>query len=324
MSAKRSNCTDDRFIALFRELQNVTRVAEVLGVSVTNTRARRKRIEAKRGILLPIFDERGIYTTHEVQAGAVATLNISDGVVLVGSDFHIVPGPRTTMQRAFVALAKRLKPSAVILNGDVADFAVIGRHPTIGWEKRPTVRNELEAIADYLGDLVLAAGKARRFWTLGNHDARFESRIANLIPELAGVKGVHLKDHFPLWTPCWRVDINPEQKDMIVRHRELGGEHADHRNVVTSGGWGICTGHDHRANVTAYHSYGGTKFGVRCGYMGESPLDPQFVHYLEARAPNWHPAFAVLTWRDGVMLWPELCVRHGDGVVTFRGEVIEV
>jgi len=324
MSAKRSNCTEERFIALWRELQSATLVAKALDCSITNVSARRRRIERDRGIVLPVYDPRGVYSTHEVSAGAVATLNIEEGVVVVGSDFHIVPGPLTTMQRAFLMMVKRLKPAAVILNGDVADFSSIGRHPTIGWEKRPTVKSEFEAISDYLGELVKAAGKAQRFWTLGNHDARFESRIANLVPELAGMKGVHLKDHFPLWIPCWRVDINPDQKDMIVRHRELGGEHADHRNVVTSNGWGVCTGHDHRANVTAYHSYGGTKFGVRCGYMGESPRDPQFVHYLEAREPNWHPAFAVLTWRNGVMLWPELCVRHGDGVVTFRGEVIEV
>ena len=45
---------------------------------------------------------------------------------------------------------------------------------------------------------------------------------------------------------------------------------------------------------------------------------------LEARAPNWEPAFVILSFRAGRLLWPELVTRHDDGVVEFRGEVIHV
>ncbi len=314
-------CTDQQFIALFKEHQSSTLVAKVIGVAVRNVSERRRRIEAKYGIALPVFDHRPAYNQAAVDANkAVIRYEISDGVVLVGSDAHIWSKPWTTMQRAFLHFARTLKPAAIIANGDFFDGARISRWPSIGWEQKPSVIQELQAVQDYLGELEIASPKSKRFWPCGNHDARLESKLAAAAPEYVGVKGTSLKDHFPHWTPCWRVDIN---SDVVVRHRENGGEHADFRNTQI-GGKTIVTGHDHRANVTAYNDYNGTRWGVRCGYMCESAEDAQFVNYLEARQPNWCPAFVVLTFKAGRLLWPELVTKHDDALVNFRGSLLPV
>lgn len=317
----RTKASQADFISAWQHLQSPTAVALHFGISVRAVCARRTRLEGL-GIRLPVRDERSPYSGAEIDnSRAVYKLPVADGVVLIGSDFHVWPGMRTTMQRAFIAFAKRLKPVAVICNGDLFDGARVSRHPSIGWESKPTVRQELEAVGDFLADLTKAAGKAKRIWPAGNHDLRYESRVAALLPEFAGVQGVHLRDHFPLWEPCWRVDIND---NVIVKHRGQGGEHADWNNVVKAGRT-IVTGHDHRTGVTPFRDYNGIRWGVRCGYMGESPLDPQFVHYLEAsEAVNWHPAFCILTFRNGRLLWPELVTKHDEESVEFRGEVISV
>lgn len=313
--------TQEAVVSAYNELQSSTAVAARLGITTQSLSGWRKRLE-KKGIHLPQFDTRPAYARAQIDNNrAIYRLSVTDGQVLIGSDIHVWPGHRTTMQRAFIAFAKRLKPSAVIVNGDVFDGASISRHPSIGWEKKPSVRQELEAVADWLGDLTIAAGKAKRIWPAGNHDLRFESRVAAMLPEFAGVKGVHLRDHFPEWTPCGRCDIND---NVVVKHRGQGGEHADWNNVLKAGKT-IVTGHDHRTGVTALRDYNGIRWGVRCGYMGESPLDDQFVHYLEAsEAVNWHPAFVVLTFKSGRLLWPELVTKHDDESVEFRGEVIPV
>jgi len=317
----RAKCSDQEFIALHQKHQSPTKVAKELGISLRAVQKRKGRIERDYKVVLPVDDPRPAYAKGQIDhERAVYSLEIQDGEILIASDIHIWPGERTTMQRAFLKFVRERKPQAVILNGDVFDGARISRYPSIGWEKKPTVKQELDAVADYLGDLLLACGKAKRIRTAGNHDLRFESRIAASLPELEGVQGVHLKDHFPEWLPCWRCDIN---SDVIVRHRELGGEHADYRNVQTQGVT-LITGHDHRTGVVPYRSYRGVHFGVRCGYMGESPLDPQFVHYLEGKVPNWHPAFVILTFKDGRLLWPELVNKHDDEHVDFRGQVIPV
>lgn len=324
MSANRSGATDAQFIATWKDLQSASKVAKHYKISDRAAQDRRRRIENNYGITLPVYDERRPqYTTHISHNRAVASYTITDGVIMIGSDAHLWPGPLTTMQRAFLHFSKTLKPAAIIANGDWFDGARVSRWPHGSWSDerhKPSVRQELEAVQDYMGQVVLAAPAARRFWTLGNHDARFESRLVSAAPEFSGVQGTALKDHFPEWIPCWRVDVN---SDVIVRHRELGGEHADYRNVVQSGKT-IVTGHDHRANVTPYHNYTGTRWGVRCGFLADSPTDTQFVHYLEAREVNWQPAFVVLSFKGGRLLWPELCVKHDDGSVEFRGQVIPV
>lgn len=311
-------CSEDEFIRVWRENGgHVANTAKALGVTQKNVYARRRRIENRRLTTLHAGTTKHI--GHETNT-AIITYRISDGVMLVGSDNHVWPGALTTMQRAFLRFVERMKPAAVIDGGDSFDGASISRHPSIGWEKAPTVAQEIEALKDYKGEIERLRPQAFRAWCAGNHDLRFESRLAQQAPEYARVHGVHLKDHFPLWLPCWRIDVND---DIVIRHRELGGEHADFRNVVAAGKT-IITGHDHRTGVVPYRNYRGLHYGVRCGYMAESALDPQFVHYLEAKCPNWHPAFVVLTFVKGLLLFPELVTKVDDTHVQFRGEVIEV
>lgn len=322
MAAK--SCSDEDFVRLFQEHRSVTKVARELGISAKCCSGRRDRLENRLGVLLQL-DAPTAKPERQVTVqkhSAVVRLDIADGVVLVGSDAHIWPGPLSTMQRAFLHIAERLTPDVIVANGDFCDFGQISRWPSLSWadsKAKPAVKDELAAVQDYMGEL--AKHSRRLFWPFGNHDQRFEARIiAAAGTEFEGVHGLSLKDHFPAWVPCWRVDIND---DVIVRHRELAGEHADYRNAVNTGKT-MVTGHDHRTGVTPYRSYGGVRYGVRCGYLADGADDPQFIEYLEAREPNWHPAFVVLTFKGGHLLYPELVTKHADGVVQFRGELIEV
>lgn len=321
-----SRVSDQEFIALWRELLGATAVAQRLGVTARAATARRRRIESRHGVVLPVDDHRPAYRKMDVtikRHAAVIDIQIDDGVVLVGSDFHIWPGEWTTMQKAFIHLCRELKPAAVVANGDICDLPGISRFAALSWNdmrRKPSVKEELSAVADYLGEVVAASSGAQHIWCFGNHDQRFEMRLASAAPEFEGVPGMSLKDHFPLWRPCWRVDVND---NVTIRHRELGGEHADYRNVLTQGRT-MVTGHDHRTGVVPYRSYSGTHYGVRCGYMADAASDPQFVEYLEAREPNWHPGFCVLTFRAGRLLYPELCLKVDDDLVQFRGQLIEL
>ena len=52
--------------------------------------------------------------------------------------------------------------------------------------------------------------------------------------------------------------------------------------------------------------------------------DPQFNAYLEDNQPNWQSGFPIITFRDGRLMRPEFVVKWEDGVVEFRGELINV
>jgi hypothetical protein len=109
---------------------------------------------------------------------------------------------------------------------------------------------------------------------------------------------------------------------VVVKHRYKGGIHATHNNTVGSGKT-IVTGHLHSLKVTPYADYNGNRFGVDTGTLAD-PSGPQFVDYLEDNPTNWRSGFAILTFFNGQLLWPELVHDFGNGCIEFRGEVIDV
>jgi UDP-2,3-diacylglucosamine pyrophosphatase LpxH len=242
---------------------------------------------------------------------------------LVGSDAHLWPGPTTPAFRGFIKFCKEMQPKAVILNGDVLDFPQISRHPPIGWQRQPTVQEEIEAAQEKLGELEAATFKAAKVWTLGNHCQRYETRLATVAPEYAKLKGYSLRDWFPLWAPCWSAWINPDQSDgVVVKHRWKGGMGATRANALNSGRH-MVTGHLHSANVRGVTDYNGTRWGVDTGCLAE-PSHEAFVSYTEDAPLDWRSAFGVLTFHKGKLMQPELVLKWSDTSVQFRGEIISV
>lgn len=316
-----ASCTDQEFIELWRTHKSATRVAEVLGIALTGVHSRRRRLEQLHNIKLGAEDSRAQFYRHlsPEEHSARKHLELENGVALVFSDAHFWPGVRTTAFRALLLFIKELKPKAIICNGDAFDGASISRFPRIGWDSKPSVIEELRACKDRLGELEDAANGAKLYWPLGNHDARFENRLAQNAPEFEGVKGFSLKDHFPAWAPCWSVWIN---EDVVVKHRLKGGIHATRNNTLNAGKTTF-TGHLHQLKVTPLDDYNGTRWGVDTGTLAD-PKGPQFVDYLEDGYTDWRSGFAVATFHAGNLLWPEVCRVMDEKHVDFRGHVIEV
>lgn len=276
---------------------------------------RRDTIEKKLNIQLPAVSP--ISTRHSAtkrKNSRRIELEITDGVILIGSDAHVWPGPLTTAQRGFIELSKKLKPDVVIMNGDVFDGAKISRHPAGTWEqeKKPDVKQELDACKAFLSSV----SGGRRIWTWGNHDSRFECRLAAMVPEYQGVPGLALKDHFPEWDFCMAVFVND---DLVIKHRYANGIHAVYNNAVKSGR-SIVTGHLHSLKVTPWTDYNGTRYGVDCGTLAD-PDSRQF-EYAEENPHNWRAGFPVLTFRNGRLLMPELAQVFDENHLEFRGDLI--
>lgn len=281
---------------------------------------RRVRIEKRIGRQLKIPKVHEQFSTrHAEPIPGRLQFPIDDGVVIVFSDAHYWPSIVTTAHRALLHFAREMQPKAIIANGDVFDGAKASRHPPIGWEHRPEITDELEAVKARLLEIERAAPNAKRFWPLGNHDARFETRLAIVAPEYAKIHGFSLKDHMPYWHPCWSVFVND---DTVVKHRFKGGIHATHNNALWAGRT-MVTGHLHSLRVTPLADYNGNRWGVDTGTLAD-PFGMQFNDYMEDGPRNWRSGFAVLTFWRGRLLWPELVHVIGPDQVEFRGQVIEV
>lgn len=320
--------SDDDFIRLFESI-GPRALARTLGFKTPReVFARRVRLEQKVGrrIAAP-NDARLLMREHGEDGPARLHLKVADGEVLVGSDAHYWPGEVSTAHKAFVEFCKKRKQKlrAVVMNGDELDGATISRHAPIGWEKRPTLVEEIDCVKERLGEIEKVIGGAcPLFWPLGNHDARFSTRLATMVPEYARVHGTKLKDHFPFWKPCWSLFIND---DVVVKHRIRGGIHATRNNAIASGRT-IITGHLHSLKVTPITDYNGTRWGADCGTLLEpgigEPWGQQSVNYTEDNPLDWRAGFVLLTFVKGRLLWPEQIWVRAKGEVEFRGEVIRV
>lgn len=315
--------TDEQIISRWGETDSVAKLAVLLNLSERALRARIARLRAGGKLLKSpnkqsaYYEAPGHWQNLDQHPGSI-DLHISDGVVLIGSDSHYWPGIITTAHRGFVHLAKKLQPKIIVKNGDVMDFPKLSRYAPIGWENRPDVAKEIEAAQDRMKEIQQAAPNAERCWPIGNHDSRFETRLATIAPEYAKVNGVHLKDHFPFWRGCWQVLVNDE---VVIKHRFKSGLHAPHNNTMWAGKT-IITGHLHSLKVMPVSDLNGTRWGIDCGTLADA-YGPQFYNYTELNPVNWRSGFVVLTFKNGELLWPEIAFVRGEGLIDFRGEVIK-
>ena len=302
-------CTDEEFISLFRELGSPQLVANHLGVTTRVVYARRNNMQKKYGIELMSFSDK-TKITNVVNEQKIYC-EVKDGVVIVFSDAHYWPGPPTVAHRALLAAVEAIKPAIVIANGDVFDGARVSRHDPLYGDKTPSPREEVEACQERMGEIEDASKNSKFLWTIGNHDSRLWRYIRINAPEVSGMPFTDLFDYFPRWKPTYAIDVNG---NTLIKHRWHNGIHATYNNAL-KGGVNVVTGHLHRLQVTAWGDYTGRRYGIDTGTLAE-PDGPQFM-YLEHNPVPWASGFAVLTYRNGILLPPEL-VEVVNGEAFFR------
>jgi hypothetical protein len=309
--------TDNEFIELWQKHQSPAKISLISGINVRTIYHRRRNLEAKYGVTLSVKEEAlPVVERHSHKIN----FDIDNGTVIVFSDAHFWDEDPNTAYRALIHFIKELNPKLIVANGDIFDGATNSRHASIGWEKKPSLIQELKACKAMMDGVVKTAAKGTQLtWCIGNHDSRFETYLAAHAPQYQEVEGFSLKDHFPEWRMCWATWINGHT---VVKHRWKGGIHATHNNTVNSG-VSIVTGHLHSLKVTPFTDYTGTRYGVDTGCLADTDGN-QFVNYLETNPTNWRSGFAVLNFDNGKLLPPELVQVIDEGVVAFRGKSHEV
>jgi predicted phosphodiesterase len=333
-------CSEEQFISLWHQLGSPQAVSQALGINVRTVHQRRKRLEAQ-GIRLDTtntkgnkveFDKTSMEIKLKERIGQAYTnvrkgITMEKGRVIVFSDAHIIPNYDTTASRALIEIIKEFKPEVIVCNGDAFDGQRLSRFPAQGWEQTYTVKQELDACIEYLGEVEAASTfKSNLIWTMGNHDLRFSSSLANSAANnFEGIKGFSLQDHFPLWKFCWSYWINDNTQ---IKHRNRGGYNAGRANVQASTVHTI-TGHTHVLTVHPYTTFNpaypmGTIYGVQTGCLA-NPFGQQFS-YMEDSPRDHRSGLVMLTYENGHLLPPELIQVWDEeaGQVTFRGKILNV
>lgn len=308
--------TDADFLAAWENLKSATKVAKALDLDIRTVYYRRRSLEQKyRTRLIAVDGRERLFYVRDYMSRM--DIDFQDAVIFVASDAHYWPDQISEAHQAFVKLIKKHKPDVIVMNGDVFDGASISRYPKVSFSTHaiPNVKQELEAVSDRLSEIAKVAGNAKLVWTLGNHDQRFESRLANVAPEFEGVHGFSLQEHFPRWQFCMSMMVN---RNLMIKHRYHNGLHATYNNSIKSG-VSMVTGHLHRLQATIVSDYNGTRWGVDTGTL--SDIEGDHMAYGEDNPKNHCSGFAVLTVVNGRLIQPEFCTVL-DGIPYFRGKPV--
>lgn len=320
------------FIAAWQKLQSPTQVAQFLGLTERSVMGRRQNIERMRGISLQTVAAvgyEGRMSRHGWEAPGHAyqprhTDTVKDGIVLVFGDAHYWPGNPPLAHEALCILAKKLRPELIVANGDIFDGATVSRHDPLGWQKLPTAAEEIAIVKQRLAEIDRAAPDARKRKTVGNHDSRFDRKLASMVSEMSDIEGFRLEDHLKGWPMSYSVMLNEELGEpVMIRHAYRGGIHAVYNNTLHAG-VSIVTGHLHAQLIRPFTDYRGTRYGVDHGVLADT--DHASFSYTMDGPTNWRSGFAVLTFDDaGRLLPPELCEVQRIGKARramFRGRAV--
>lgn len=312
--------TDEALVEALKTTRSTQKLAERFGVSTRamSTRMRAVGVPAAKHRVDSVKDP---VPTFVAEAIGRLRLNVDNGRAVVFSDAHFQPDAISTANRALVAMLPDLRPSLIICNGDAMDGATISRHPALYGATPATPAQELRACQERLDEIKKAAKGARAIFTLGNHDIRLHSYLASQAPQLVDLPGLDLRTLFPDWRFCWSAWVND---NTVIKHRYRGGMYAPANNVRGALGMSFVTGHLHSLKVMPLSAYADrpTSFGVDTGMLAD-PDWPAFA-YREDSPADWRSGFVVLTWRDGRLLWPEVCSVVSEGVVDWRGDLVSV
>lgn len=306
-------------------------VARAIGINVRNVQSRRDRL-AGRGVFL---HTTGAHEGAQYNAAKFGTAinahaynpiqreTVKSGIALIFGDAHYWPGEKPLAHEALCILAKRLGPKLVIGNGDLFDGASVSRHDVLGWQKLPTVAQELDAVRSRLDEIKRAAPKAKTRTTVGNHDSRFDRRLASETPQFQEIHGMKLEDHLKDWPMSYGVLINEDVDPVYVTHNVKGGIHATWNNTASTG-CHVVTGHLHDQNERTRSFLLHEAVGIDHGCLAD--VDHESFSYRMGRPANWRSGFAVLSFDAAGRLLPaEFCRVQIYGSykrAIFRGEVV--
>ena len=306
-----------------RALKSPFKVAKELGISERWMHKRLTRIEQETGEVFQIegktFHKRGQYQPEY----DLLELKVVDSVMVMYSDAHFWPGIDSCANRALLKLLPEIRPNWVWDLGDSLDGASISRHPPTGWTDMPKLAVELEAMLMAKRKIKAVAKGASHAMIHSNHAARFDKYFAMNASEAKGVRGTRLRDHVeePIYL---RVIINGHT---LLIHGMRYGIHAQYNNVQMAH-ISTISGHLHaqqvRPRTTLSKVNGGTNtiYGVDVGTLA-SVDGPQFDYRLGTPS-DWRSGFAVITFKDGILMPPEFCtvVDEDKELVFFRGKVV--
>jgi hypothetical protein len=159
--------------------------------------------------------------------------------------------------------------------------------------------------------------------TVGNHDSRFDRRLATEIAQFEGVPGMRLSDHLPDWPMSYTVLINENSDPVFVLHNIKGGIHAPFNNIKAAG-CSVITGHLHSQKAQPFTTLLHEWEGIDAGCLADR--DHAAFSYAMDRPKDWRSGFVAMRFDKEGRRFPAEFVRviwgKKEARAVWRSEVI--
>lgn len=198
-----------------------------------------------------------------------------------------------------IKVLKDLKPDAIYLTGDYADFYDIHQHGPKDPRIVKTLTQEVESVNEGLDELDRLFPRAKKVYVQGNHEYRLERYLQNKAPELFGF--IDCLTLFKLRErPGWKwVGYRPNQSArvlhsrLLIRHEPLGSSPTA---TITKALTSLVYGHVHRIQEARTQGLDGKRYVAFCpGWLGDKRKDEVFGYVKGHHV--WELGFA-LVWVD--------------------------
>lgn len=287
---------------------SIAEVMEKAGIQTKDTRHHfryRRLTEEMLSIKLPAHNPKFASQNNWAHTSEHIQIN---GTAIIFSDAHFWPNCTGPAYYGLLEVISKLKPKVILDNGDSFDGASISRHSPISFEHLPTLADEYENCKAHMKEIKdVAPKKVKLYRNVGNHDLRFEAKMASKVPEMIGMPSTTISELFPEWKHNYSVVFND---DVIAMHKWHCGIHAAWNNVL-KGGKSIITSHTHRLGVRFHTDYSGKRFAGETGTLAD-PKGPQFSYGLDTPG-NHQEGFMVIDF-DEHGAHPDVAELVGDRI----------
>ncbi len=209
----------------------------------------------------------------------------SGGKILIAPDIHF-PWANKEALEAFYALAKKLRPTFVIQQGDILDSYSFSRFARSLNETTP--KQEIETgrgqALEFWKRVQKAAPGAKYFNLSGNHDqTRIVKRLMDKLPEFESLMEKPLADFlaFPgvQTLPTYRSELEIGTTMFVHGWGTRPGMHMNYFNQNT------VIGHSHRAGIVYRAAKAGSLWEMACGHLADATSLP--LSYTDTKTTAW-------------------------------------
>jgi predicted phosphodiesterase len=186
---------------------------------------------------------------------------------------------------------ERLRPTGVVLNGDIVDNYTLSEFRKNPMEKRD-LATEIALAEDLMRRLVAVTTPGHRWWLGGNHEQRLQKYVWGHAPALGVIGSVefpnlfHLADYGFQWKPygqgVWLGKLYVTHGTEVCRHSAWTA-----KAHWLKHGTSVLIGHTHRLGQYHLTNTMGDHAAYENGCLCR--LDPEYDP-----APNWQHGFAVV------------------------------